>query len=240
MNATKHSPAPFAVVGIVAAAFFAVMWIVAAQGDASWVLGESTVSDLGISANDDTANEFMYGCIITGILVIVFGAGKAYCENGASTAAGLFIAAAGLFLALLGIFDKNYGNGDAHQAFAYLCFIFIAVGAVCSMFGDHAEGKKINAAITGALILIVVGAVVGKELAYYEAVATVCALLWLVSESVKMIFDLPKMEPVQAAAVAVAAVEEAPAEELAGEPEDAADAAPAEDASEAPAEEKKE
>lgn len=212
MNATNRSPAPFAVVGIVAAAVFAVMWIVAASGDASWVLGESTISDLGISANDDTANEFMFACIITGILVIVFGAGKAYCEKGANTASGIFLAAAGLFLALVGIFDKNYGDGDAHQAFTYIFFIFTAVSAVCSMFGDHAEGKKINTAITAALILIVVGAVVGKELAYYESVAAVCALLWIVAESVKMIFNLkPSVVPVACTGCACAAVAEAEA-----------------------------
>lgn len=236
MNATKHSPAPFAVVGIVAAAFFAVMWIVAANGDSTWVLGESMISNLGVSDVDDTANEFMYGCIITGILVIVFGAGKAYCEQGASTASGIFLAATGLFLALVGIFDENYGNGDAHDAFAYLFFIFLFVSAACSIFGDHAEGKKINAAITAALILIVIGAIVGKEEAYYESAAAVCALLWIVAESVKMIFDIkPSASPQACAECAVAAVQEAPAEKE--EPETSAEEAPAEDA---PAEEDKE
>lgn len=233
MNATKHSPAPFAVVGIVAAAFFAMMWIVAANGDSTWVLGESMISDLGVSDVEDTANEFMYGCIITGILVIVFGIGKAYCEQGASTASGIFLAATGLFLALVGIFDENYGNGDAHDAFAYMFFIFLFVAAACSIFGDHAEGKKINAAITAALILIVVGAIVGKEEAYYESAAAVCALLWIVAESVKMIFDIkPSASPQACAAVAV----EAPA--VKEEPEAApVEEAPAEDA---PVEENKE
>ena len=108
MNATTHNPAAFAVVGIVAAALFAVMWIIMAEGDPTWVLGENTLSDLGISINDDVATEFKYTCMITGILLLVFGAGKAYCENGASTASGVFAAIAGVFIVLVGLYNKDY------------------------------------------------------------------------------------------------------------------------------------
>ncbi len=237
MNATTHNPAAFAVVGIVAAALFAVMWIIMAEGDPTWVLGENTLSDLGISINDDVATEFKYTCMITGILLLVFGAGKAYCENGASTASGVFAAIAGVFIVLVGLYNKDYEGGDLHNTFAYLLFIFLAIAAVCSMFGDHAEGKKINAAITAALVLIVVAAVVGKDLAYVEAVAAVACIVWIAAESVKMILNVKTpAQPAACACTCACCKAEEKEEEIAAVEE----AAPEEEPAEAPAEEVKE
>ncbi|MDO5861684.1 MAG: DUF998 domain-containing protein [Thermoplasmata archaeon] len=194
MNATKRSPAPFAVIGIVAAFLFAVVWIVAAQSDSSWVLGENTLSDLGVSSVQFTADLFMYGCIITGILIFVFGLGKACCETRNSRAAGILVAAAGIFLVLVGIYNKDFGNGNIHVAVAYLLFLFLILAAIVSIAGDWAEGKRLSACATAILIVIVIGADIGNGLAYIEAVAVACALLWILIQSVKMILNLNAAE----------------------------------------------
>ncbi|MDO5852800.1 MAG: DUF998 domain-containing protein [Thermoplasmata archaeon] len=190
MNATKVSPAPFAVIGIVAAFLFAVVWIVAAKNDPSWVFGDNTLSDMGISDVQLTADLFMYGCIITGILILVFGAGKACSEAGYSRASGILLAAAGVFLVLVGVYNKDFGNGNTHETVAWLFFVFLALAAIVSIFGDMAEGKRLNGIITTILVLICIGVCIGNTLAYTEGVVVACSLIWLLAESAKMILNL--------------------------------------------------
>lgn len=190
MNATKRNPAPFAVIGIVTAFLFALVILVAAENDPSWVLGESMISDLGVSDVELTADLFKYGCMLAGILTFVFGVGKAYTENGCSRASGIIIAIAGIFLLLLGYYNSDFGNGNMHETFAWLFFIFLAVAAILSAFGDWAENKKVNSMIACILILVVVGAAVGKPEAYVEFVAVAAGVLWMLSESAKMILNI--------------------------------------------------
>lgn len=190
MKAFSCNTGPFAVIGIAMAFFFAMVWIVAASNDPNWSLGVNTLSDMGISDVQLTADLFMYGCMIAGALAFVFGLGKAYNEANASRASGIMVAFAGVFLILVGLYNKDYGNGNLHQTVAMLFFFFLTVAAALSVFGDWAEGKRVNAVISATLIVIVIGAAVGNTIAYVEAVAVICGLLWIMNESVKMILNL--------------------------------------------------
>lgn len=194
MKAFKRNTAPFAVVGIVAAILFAMVWLVAAVNDPNWVLGVNTLSDMGVSDVQLTADLFMYGCIITGLLVFVFGLGKASNEYGSSRASGIMTAIAGVFLVLVGLYNKDFGNGNIHDTVAILFFLFLALAAMASVHGDWTEGKRINGAIGAILIMIVIGVAVGKPLAFVETVAVLCGLIWIISESVKMILNIRAAE----------------------------------------------
>lgn len=190
MNATKRSPAPYAVIGILAAFLLAVVVLVAAENDPSWVLGESTIADLGASDVELTADLFKYGSIVAGILLFVFGVGKAYTENDCSRASGVMIALAGIFLILLGYYTSDVGNGNVNETYTWLFFVFLALAAILSVFGDWSEGKRINSVIAAILILVVIGAAVGKPVGYIEVTAIACCVLWLFSESAKMVVNV--------------------------------------------------
>ncbi len=185
MNAIRN-PAPFAVIGLIMAFLFAIVWIVAAENDPTWVLGESKLSEMGVSTYDLTANAFKYGCIVCGILCLVFGIGKAACEDGSSCASGIMCAAAGIALAFVGYFTTE-SNPDVHDIAAYLLFVFLALAVALSVHGDWSEGKRINGLVGIILFAMVIACFIGKDIAYTEAVAVICGLLWVVSESVKMI-----------------------------------------------------
>ena len=187
MDATTRNPTGFAIVGIAAALLFAVLWTVAAKADPSWVFGENTLSDLGVSDVRMSACMFNYGCVVTGALVLVFGAGKALCETGYSRGSGALIAVAGAFLLLVGVFNKDYGNGDPHLFVAYAFFLFLVLAALFSILGDAAEERRLNACVTGALIALCIAVAAGNTLAYTEAVTVACGLVWIAAESAKML-----------------------------------------------------
>ena len=63
MNVSNRHPGPFAAIGLLAAFAFAVIMIVAINGDSAWVYGENMLSDLGISDVQMTADLFNYGCM---------------------------------------------------------------------------------------------------------------------------------------------------------------------------------
>ncbi len=190
MNASKCDSAPFAILGLITALFYAAVWIVAAASDPTWVFGESMVSELGISDVQLTADLFKYGCIIAGLLIFVFGLGKAYTQKEANRTSGILIAIAGIFLILVGVYNMNYGNGNIHNTVACLFFAFMALAVIASMLGDWAEGRGISVAVSAIFIVVVIGTSVGNTLPYVEAIAIICALIWLVAQSVKMIVSL--------------------------------------------------
>ncbi len=198
MNANTRSPALYACIGIFAAFIFAAIWVVAAQGDPSWVFGESMISDLGVSDVELTADLFMYGCIVTGLLAFIFGVGKAYTECGSNRLAGILVAIAGAFLVLVGLYNENFGNGNIHNTVAILFFLFLVLGMLASMVGDWAEGKRVNGAVTAVLIMVMIGVAVGKDLAYVESIAVICGLLWIFNASAKMILNVNGQAPVEA------------------------------------------
>ncbi len=188
MNAIRN-PAPFAVIGLIMAFLFAIVWIVAAENDPTWVLGESKLSELGVSTYDFTADAFKYGCIVSGILCLVFGIGKSLCEDGSSCASGIMCAVAGIALACVGYFTTE-SNADVHDIAAYLLFVFLALAVALSVHGDWTEGKRINGLVGVILFAMVIACLVGKDIAYTEAVAAICGLIWVLSESVKMILSV--------------------------------------------------
>ena len=197
MNATNRNPAPFAVIGLIMAFAFAILWIVAAENDPNWAFGDNKISDLGVSSIELTADLFKYACIVCGALAFVFGVGKAYCEDDANRASGIMCAIMGIFMALAGIYNADYGNGTLHETVAYLFFLFLFLAAALSVYGDWADGKRISGAIAAILVLIALSCIVGKSLEFTEGVAVICGLLWIMSESVKMILAVKETKDVK-------------------------------------------
>lgn len=192
MNVSTRNPGAFGAIGIFVVFAFTVAVNIAAYGDPSWIFGENTLSDLGVSDVQLSADLFNYGCVIGGILICIVGLGKAVCEQCANRASGMFLAFAGLLLLLIGFVHKDFDQGNTHLIIAILLFVFILAAALCSGYGDAKEGYRLNAAFTGIMILVAIGYAIGNSLAAAETVAVICALMWILSISVKMVFQARK------------------------------------------------
>ena len=164
MNATNRNPAPFAVIGLIMAFAFAILWIVAAENDPSWAFGDNKLSELGVSSIEFS---------------------------------GIMCAVVGIFMALIGIYNADYGNGNINETVTYLFFLFMLIAACLSVKGDWNDGKRISGAIAAILVLVALSCLVGKDIEFAEGVALICGLLWILSESVKMILEIKESKDVK-------------------------------------------
>lgn len=192
MNVSYRSPGPFAAIGFLAAFALAVIITVAINADASWVYGESKLSDLGTSDVDLTKNLFNYGRIVVGVLILVFGIGKAYTEDGCNCASGCFVAFAAVFLIIAGFLQTSSGNSDTVEAAALFVCIFQIVAVALSAVGDWNDGAKLNAALSSILILIIIGCLVGMNIEKVQVIAIACNIVWMLGVSAKMTYDSRK------------------------------------------------
>ncbi len=188
MNVSYRHPGLFAVIGLLVAFAFAIVLVVAINGDTAWVYGENMLSDLGISDVQLTANFFNYGCIIFGIFLFIYGIGKAMCEISCNRASGCFVAIAAIFLILIGHIQSNFGNENTHEAIALLFFLFLFVSMVLSAIGDWRDNYKLNSALSIIAILVILGCAVGMNIESLEVITIACAIVWIAGISVKMIF----------------------------------------------------
>lgn len=186
MTSMKIGPAGPGIAAICAAFIFAIAWIVAACGDVTWVVGENTLSDLGVSDVGVSADAFNYGCIICGALFAIFGVGKAAFEKRCNSASGIMMIIAGLALIGVGVFTKDFGNGNAHLAVAYAFFLFLTISIILTGIGDYQEKKTIPVAVTVAIFMTALGCFALMSIEMAEAVAVACALLWAVVQGAKL------------------------------------------------------
>lgn len=189
MNSRKIGSAGFGIAALLGAFIFSVAWIIAVCGDASWVLGENTISDLGVSDVQISADLFKYACIITGVLFAIFGIGKAIFEKKANCASGIFAIIAALALIAVGVYNKDFGNGNAHLFVAYMFFLFTAIAAILSGYGDYHEKKTIPTAITVVAFVVGLFAYATCSLALAEVVIVVCILIWAAAQGVKLAME---------------------------------------------------
>ena len=189
MNSRKIGSAGFGIAALLGAFVFSVAWIIAVCGDASWVLGENTISDLGVSDVQISADLFKYACIITGVLFAIFGIGKAIFEERANRASGIITIIAALALIGVGVYNKDFGNGNAHLFVAIVFFLFTGIAAILSGYGDYHEKKTIPTAITVVAFVVGLFAYATCSLALAEVVIVVCILIWAAAQGVKLAME---------------------------------------------------
>lgn len=188
MSMSYRNPGLFAVIGLLVAFAFAIVLAVAINSDTTWVYGENTLSDLGISDVQLTADLFNYGCIVFGILLFVYGIGKAMCEASCNRASGCFVAIAAIFLILIGYIRSDFDNGNTHDAITILFFLFLFVSMVLSAIDDWKANYRLNSALSVIVILVILGCAMGMNIESLEVIIVACTIVWLAGISVKMIF----------------------------------------------------
>ncbi len=186
MNGEKRSAAGFGAIGVAAAFIFSIAWVVSATADPSWVLGSSYVSDLGVSDVSLTKDIFNYGCILTGALIMIYGAGKAYAYKNAECASGILLVFAGFMLILIGLIHEGE---PYHRAISILFFIFIAFAIISAGYSDGKAGRMLNAAAAAFAVSAALMALFGISVQMGESIAVIGALAWIVCDGMKLILS---------------------------------------------------
>ena len=186
MNSGKIGPAGFGIAAILGAFIFSVAWIIAVCADASWVLGENTISDLGVSDVQISADLFKYACIISGALFAIFGIGKAIFEEKSNRASGIITIIAALALIGVGVYNKDFGNGNAHLFVAIVFFLFTGIVAILSGYGDYHEKKTIPLAVTVVAFTAALFAFATCDLPLAEVAVVICILIWITTQGAKL------------------------------------------------------
>ena len=189
MISLKDHSAMFAWLGMVAVAVFSIAWICAASIETGWHFGVNTLSEFGIS---DTAARyyFNYGCMITGILVTIFGAGRTgFSKNLGHAVGGALLFSGGIALALVGVFTMD---SSLHGPVAVTMAAFIFGAIIAITIGNWYANKKIFAGIGIVVIFCILPMVFVLSVAGLEGYGIILALIFLTAESVNLLLSSGK------------------------------------------------
>jgi len=187
MISLKDHSALFAWLGLVAVVVFAMAWICAASVDTAWHFGVNNLSEFGIS---DTAarSYFNYGCMITGILVTVFGAGRtAFAINIGHALGGALLFSGGIALALIGVYTMAPETNEIHVIVALTAAVFIFAAIVAITFGNWYANRKLLAGIGIVVIFCMIPIALFLNIPSIEGYGIILALIWLTAESASML-----------------------------------------------------
>ncbi|MBQ7701195.1 MAG: DUF998 domain-containing protein [Candidatus Methanomethylophilaceae archaeon] len=188
MELTRVSP----IAGILCVISFMALWIAAVVIDGNWVLGENTLSDLGVCGNDAAELCFNGGCAIAGLLAVIFALGLIE-KKGVWRVCGACMAIAGVMLIGVGIVSLHYNN--AHFIDASTHGVFAAITMLLSLAGDWKEGNKKMVAITSVLVIACVIVTLTQKFEVYEPYAVVTVMVWALAQSIKLLMQANNSVP---------------------------------------------
>jgi hypothetical protein len=175
------------IAGLLAAIVFAVCWYTAAVSDTTWMFGTNYLSDLGVSDYRNAELFFNAGCLITGVLFVLFGAGLLISKKDElTTAAGVVAVISGICVSLIGIVTED--AGAAHSYIAYAAF---GLGFVCLIIlalKDCKDGLKILSAITFAGFAVTALSPLFLEFPGTETVAALALLVLFLLQGAKFLY----------------------------------------------------
>ncbi|MCL2295841.1 MAG: DUF998 domain-containing protein [Methanomassiliicoccaceae archaeon] len=191
MKVSKDRSIAFAWTGMLGVAVFIIAWLCADAIDTAWQFGVNTLSEFGIS-DTDASLYFNYGCcLIAGLLVAVFGVGRAACgKNVGHTAGGIFLFLGGVALILVGFFTMD--DDVAHKTVAASAALFILLSMIAIAAGNWTADRKIFAGVGIVFIFVLIAMAIAYDLAELEAYGIILAMIWLLLESMNMILSSRK------------------------------------------------
>jgi len=171
-------------------------WYTAAVSDPTWVFGANYLSDLGVSHYDNAHMFFNAGCLITGVLFVLVGAGLIFSRrDNISIAAGAIAVISGICVSLIGIVTSD--SGDIHAYIAYAAF---GLGFVCLIVlavRDWIDGLRILAAMTFIGFAATVFSAAVLDLPGVETMAALMLLALFMLQGAKFLYHgtVEKREP---------------------------------------------
>ncbi len=182
-----REPQNIALLGIIGALGFSLLWAVAVFVDGSWVFGEMTLSVLGDPSRPADAI-FNLGCILAGIVLVVFAmAMRPLQKNRILRLTFGLVALASFFLIGVGLFPIHIEFW--HNLFAWAYFLTMMGAVVISIPGDWYLGGRgrAMALFTLLMVLISVALLAFTALALAEAVAAIFIMTWALMRSLDLV-----------------------------------------------------
>ena len=189
MKTSKDHSTAFAWAGLIGVAVFIIAWMSAEAVDSTWQFGVNVLCDFNSST--DAGLYFNYGCRIAGILIAIFGIGRAvYGKNAGHCLGGILLFLGGVALALVGVFTPDDGN--IHNLIAVAAALLMLLAAISITAGNWAADRKVFAGLGIVIIFMVTAMYFAYDLAGLEAYGIILGMVWFVSESVNMIVSSRK------------------------------------------------
>ena len=170
-------------IAIAAPLLFVTLWISSATIDGSWQFGVNSLSDMGISDNVVSAFLFNFGCMITGILGMVAGAGMVIYGKRALRVGGAMYIIGMLFLSLVGVFTLD--NYDMHRFVATTFSVMSGLAIVVSSVSDWKVSWYLYADIV--LIGFSVVVFVTTQFEMWEPLITIASMIWALILGIKIL-----------------------------------------------------
>jgi hypothetical membrane protein len=169
------------------AIIFALMWIVAATVDSSWVLGEQTLSELG---GDRPGRIFFNtGVILEALLsiVFVFGLKNTLSSDNLGKAGSAVFFLAAISLLAVGVFPITTGVYHTVASYSFFGLSLIALIILIRPLQSSRAFGAIFSIITIVAIVVSLGFLFFTNIPTAEAVAVICLLFWSLIVSVRML-----------------------------------------------------
>jgi hypothetical membrane protein len=179
-----------AIIGLLGAILFALLWTSAVIADGNWILGEETLSELG--GDRPGRLYFNTGVIVMGIMGLIFAVGLFLILKGDPLGrigtSVLFVGA----VALIGVGIFPITTGEYHTFFSYAFFSLMLVTMLLlalPIWRDYRLGSIGGIVTVGALAVSLIF-LFTSSIPLTEAVAVICLLIWTVTIST-LILTLP-------------------------------------------------
>lgn len=193
MTVSKDHSSAFAWAGILGAAVFIIMLAYMGSTNGGWQFGSSVLCKSDLSGTDLDLI-FKLGCMLSGILLAVFGIGRtAYAKNAGHTAGGVFLIIGGIAFAFVGMFSLS-DMRDWHYFVAVSAAVFILLAVIAIAAGNWVADRKILAGIGVVFTFMTVAMFFAYDLANLESYGFILAIIWVILESVNMIASSGKVK----------------------------------------------
>lgn len=178
MDLKKYGQRPYILFSLVGTLTFGVLWLACILYDPSWDPAQNSISDLSMPP---TAPIFATACILTGILLALYGIGKVIYDDMPGWVAGIAMVLGSVGLCAMGMFNKEFY--DIHFLTAAIAVAFYGVSIGLTIIGHFIKKRHTFGAVELIICLI---ACIGFPLSFGRAqsLALFCVFLWVVAELV--------------------------------------------------------
>lgn len=187
MISEKKGGAAFAILGLMAASLFFVLMILAIADSSGWVLGEDLIRTL---AESDSGVYLNSGIALGGILLAFGSIGMVF--NGGrhgKTAEGVLLMISGILFVWVAFFEPE---NLVHDAAAILVFITFVLAMVTSIYDDFMDNRSMMfGAFTVFLMIVSIGAYFAYDVAMYQMVWIIAAVVWVIARNAKGLMNEP-------------------------------------------------
>jgi len=187
MISEKKSGGTFAMFGLIAASLFLVLMALAIADGSDWILGEDLIETL---AGSDSGVYLNSGIALGGILLAFASIGMVF--NGGrpgKAAEGVLLMVSGILFVWVAFFEPENLLHDAAIILVFVTFVF---AMIASMYDDFMDNRSMMlGALTVFLIIISIGAYFAYDVAMYQIVWIVAAVVWIIARSAKGLMHEP-------------------------------------------------